>query len=202
MNSYSQYNIDLYLYDLFKNKQPGVFIEAGAHNGIDQSNTYLLEKELNWTGLLVEPNANTFAKCRENRKCFVENYALVAADFNSDSIVGSFAETSFEGTMMGGCTDVHKKDSTANATQLSKLLQKYNISEVNFFSLDVEGYEMEVLKGLDFAKCSPDYILYENHEFLGIVYDVHHADFFKEKNYSVVHKFSEWHFLYKHESVL
>ena len=35
------YNIDLYLLDLFKDQKDGFFIEAGAHNGIDQNNTFL-----------------------------------------------------------------------------------------------------------------------------------------------------------------
>ncbi len=46
---------------LFGRSSGGFFIEAGAHNGHDISNTLYLEKTLGWTGILVEPNPDTFA---------------------------------------------------------------------------------------------------------------------------------------------
>ena len=59
MRSYSQFDIDLYLIDIFKDVKNGFFIEAGAHDGVNQSNTYLIEKVLGWNGLLVEPNQHS-----------------------------------------------------------------------------------------------------------------------------------------------
>jgi hypothetical protein len=44
-----------------RKKRGGFFIEAGAHNGVEASNTLYLEKKLGWTGILVEPNPQTFA---------------------------------------------------------------------------------------------------------------------------------------------
>ena len=46
---------------LFGRLRNGFFIEAGAHDGVDISNTLYLEKQLGWTGILVEPNPDTFA---------------------------------------------------------------------------------------------------------------------------------------------
>ena len=60
----------------FKN---GYFIEVGAHDGVFQSNTLNLEKELGWTGLLIEPSLNAFLDCVKNRpnsKCL--NIALTS----------------------------------------------------------------------------------------------------------------------------
>ena len=42
-------------------KRDGFFIEAGAHDGVEASNTLYLEKKMGWRGLLVEPNPDTFA---------------------------------------------------------------------------------------------------------------------------------------------
>ena len=39
-----------------------------------------------------------------------------------------------------------------------------NFDKIDFFSLDVEGYEMEVLKGIDFTKHTPTFILIEIYE--------------------------------------
>lgn len=197
MQSYSQHNIDLFLLDLFKEKENGFFIEAGAHNGIDQNNTFLLEKKLKWKGLLVEPNPHTFARCLQNRSCIIENYALVAFDFLDEEVSGDFFQSSFEGSMMGGCAHLHHKNDKVKAIQLSKLLDNHQIKNIDFFSIDVEGYEIEVLNGLDFEKHRPSYILYENHVFRDVKYQVSHEEFFSKKHYEPFHFFTQNHILYK-----
>src|SRR5680860_384457 len=56
----------------------GVFVEAGANDGIWQSNTYLLERR-GWRGVLIEPIPELFDRCRRNRpQSQVYNCALVA----------------------------------------------------------------------------------------------------------------------------
>ena len=49
------------LVKLFGRSKRGFFIEAGAYNGVELSNTLYFEKNLGWTGLLVEPNPDAFA---------------------------------------------------------------------------------------------------------------------------------------------
>jgi hypothetical protein len=57
-------------------KRDGFFIEAGAHDGVEASNTLYLEKKMGWKGLLVEPNPDTFAGIIYNLKCFVWHFVL------------------------------------------------------------------------------------------------------------------------------
>jgi FkbM family methyltransferase len=197
MHSYSQHNIDLYLLNLFKDQKDGFFIEAGAHNGIDQNNTFLLETNLKWKGLLVEPNPHTFIQCAKNRSCIVENYALVAFDFLGEEVNGDFFQTSFEGSMMGGCAHVHHKNDKVKAIQISKLLDKHQVKKIDFFSIDVEGYEIEVLNGLDFQRHRPSYILYENHVFRDIKYQESHEEFLSKRNYEPINFFTQNHILYR-----
>ena len=67
--------------------RPGIFVEAGAHDGLTQSNTAMLEFSFGWTGLLVEPIPELAARCRLNRPgALVEQAALVAPDYGQDSI--------------------------------------------------------------------------------------------------------------------
>ena len=56
---------DLITLDLFGFKNNGIFIEAGACDGILNSNTYLLEKEFSWSGLLVEPLNDYFIELKK-----------------------------------------------------------------------------------------------------------------------------------------
>src|SRR4051812_22587755 len=51
----------------YVNKDNGVFFEAGANDGINQSNTYFLERNRGWLGILVEPIPQRFLTCRDRR---------------------------------------------------------------------------------------------------------------------------------------
>src|SRR5688500_12891393 len=65
----------------------GFFIEAGANDGLRQSNTCYFEKYRGWRGLLVEPIPEKARQCRKNRpNSIVEQCALVPFDFPHDTI--------------------------------------------------------------------------------------------------------------------
>ena len=51
-----QINQDIFVLYTLNWKRNGFFVEFGATNGIDLSNTYLLEKDFGWKGILSEPN--------------------------------------------------------------------------------------------------------------------------------------------------
>lgn len=71
----------------YLNFRRGYFIEAGANDGVKQSNTLYFEKYKGWRGILIEPIPNLAKKCRINRpKCIVENCALVPFDFQETYI--------------------------------------------------------------------------------------------------------------------
>ena len=71
---------------------------------------------------------------------------------------------------------------------LNYILEKHKIEKIDFFSLDVEGYELEVLKGINFKKFKPKYILIEiyNHLFEPI------TNFLKNENYILVQNVSNF----------
>ncbi len=143
----------------FKHIKNGVFVEAGALNGLFQSNTKFLEY-IGWSGLLVEPSREAFNQCKQNRNSIVENYALVASD-EVEVVLGDFLYDGSGG--LGARSKIGGPDGTiaVNAKTLKSLLEKHNITHVNFLSLDVEEYEMEVLKGIDFDNVLIDFILIE-----------------------------------------
>ena len=64
-NGYNQLDVKMLDYINYKN---GFFIECGANDGVNQSNTWYFEKKLNWHGILVEPVGNVFDKLKENRR--------------------------------------------------------------------------------------------------------------------------------------
>jgi len=155
--------------EYFHNSHGRFFIEAGSCDGIFQSNTYFLETELNWSGILVEPNPDYFKECILNRpKSKVYNCALVSSDYLSDTIdLYSIACKGAMGTVgdrgiWANETEtpvIHKNIPTRT---LTSILDELNPPEINFMSLDVEGYEVNVLSGLDFNKYRPEIILVES----------------------------------------
>ena len=119
----------------FKN---GVFIEVGAHDGLSQSNTMLLEEFYNWKGILVEPSSNIFKRLCNNRpKSYCFNCALGTFEQDNTYIFGNF-----DGSLMssiGGIREHQLPNEYVLIRSLQSILDEVKIHRINFFSLDVEG---------------------------------------------------------------
>lgn len=153
----------------------GFYVEAGANDGIKQSNTLFLERIHGWTGILVEPVPRLFNKCVKNRpNSNVLNYALVAPEHSGEiielvdvdlmtSIRQHDGFTADEDALLKAekIQGIKRKLTFAPGETITRLLQSSNVSTVDFLSLDVEGFELHVLKGLDLDYCAPGLILIE-----------------------------------------
>jgi FkbM family methyltransferase len=160
----------------YLNFKRGFFIEAGANDGVDQSNTFYFEKYMKWRGLLVEPIPELAERCRANRpRSIVENYALVPFDYaqpyiemrycNLMSLVKGAKRTEDEELehIQRGCgvQAVQTYELKVPTRTLSSILEQHSIRRIDLFSLDVEGFELSVLKGIDFDRHRPNFILVE-----------------------------------------
>ncbi len=144
---------DYFVYDtvyvyhtFFKGRSPGFFVESGALDGSAYcSNSYLFERYLGWRGLLVEaskPNCDRLARRRDE----TPRARRVCTALCSYTGPASFSSTS------GGCCGATGRGSSlVSCTKTQDVLRAYNVSRVDFWSLDVEGGELDVLKGLDWS---------------------------------------------------
>jgi len=162
----------------FVDFENGFFVEAGANDGINQSNSLYFERHRGWTGLLVEPIPELAARCRRNRpRCVVENVALVPLWFRQPTIVMRYCNlmSVVKGSMKSeqeelayirnGC-EIQRTTSyelTVPAASLSSLLDRHHVARVDLLSLDVEYYELNALRGLDFSRHRPTFMLIETH---------------------------------------
>ena len=153
----------------------GFFIEAGGNDGLSQSNTYWFERFRGWRGILVEAVPDQARLCRKNRpRADVVNAALVAD--NSTKMVRIKAaklmafipgarSAAEEEAHLQAAIEVQQLDEVPEievpAITLSSLLEAQGNPKVDFFSLDVEGYEIPVLQGMDLERHRPRMILVE-----------------------------------------
>jgi FkbM family methyltransferase len=154
----------------------GFFIEAGANDGRRYSNTLYFEKYQSWSGLLIEPIPELARQCRLNRpNCIVENAALVPADYEQETIDMRYCD--LMSLVKGGmksreeedehirlgveCQSVETHELTVAARALSDILDQHGIAEIDLLSLDVEGFELAALKGLDLDRHRPRFMLVE-----------------------------------------
>ena len=156
--SYGLMGLDLKLKE-YLNTPNGFFIEAGANNGIDQNNTKIFEDLFGWKGLLVEPSISAYEVCKQNRpNSIVINAALSSKD--DIEIVGDF-----DGHLMSSINGKRRNNTnnmvTIKTKTLTSILKEHDIKNVDFISLDVEGFEFDVLRGFDFNIWQPSYILIE-----------------------------------------
>ena len=153
--------LDKKLNDLI-NKDEGIYIELGANDGLKQSNTAYFEFTRKWKGVLIEPSPIAYEKCVKNRpNSIVLNYACVSSDYNKESIKGDF-----NGNLMSSVNGERLKSDnqliSVKTSTLNSIIQKYlNSQQIDLLTLDAEGYEYEILKGLNLNLYRPKYILIE-----------------------------------------
>jgi FkbM family methyltransferase len=160
----------------FLKQSQGVFVEAGANDGIEQSNTFILERYRGWRGLLVEPIPELAQACRRNRPhAIVECAALVPFSHVGSQVAmrSCGLMSTVKGAMASDAEELaHVREGAriqrlkvceleVPAATLTSLLEKHAIRDVDFLSLDVEGYELSVLEGLDFDRYRPTFMLIE-----------------------------------------
>jgi len=137
----------------------GFYIEIGGNDGVTQSNTYLMGTSKSWSGILIEPNYSKYLLCKKFRpRDVVVNAACVSFHFKKEFIYLSNAN--LESSIIQN--DLSNEKFIAPATTLTQILDSCGAPQnIDFLSLDVEGAELEVIKGLDFAKYKIKTILFE-----------------------------------------
>lgn len=159
--SNSQISQDVFVL-LYRSKQKqsdvGFFVEFGAADGINLSNTFILEKEFNWQGILVEPAKIWHKKLQMNRKCIIdfscvhtESGGMINFLEAQDAFYSSSLQT-FESQRreFGNEEIIHDSYDVPTIT-LSDLLKTYKAPPfIDYLSIDTEGSELDILRTVDF----------------------------------------------------
>jgi len=154
--SKSQIRQDLFVLSALNFKKNGYFVEFGATNGIDLSNTWLLEKSFDWNGILAEPAKIWLADLHKNRTAKIDERCVWERDGEFlEFLEATHPELSQLKSDNGN--DFHSQDRVSRKTysiesvSLGKLLDEHRAPQVvDYLSIDTEGSEYEILREFDF----------------------------------------------------
>jgi Methyltransferase FkbM domain len=134
----------------------GYYVEAGAHDGVGDSQTLALEK-LGWKGLCIEPS-RAYDLLVKSRKCSTDNRVLWTHDGEVDFRLMLGEDIELSGVPHAFC-DHWDRDNRPHlpqrlrCTTLGKALLDHSApNRIQFLSLDLEGAEYEVLKVHNFNR--------------------------------------------------
>jgi FkbM family methyltransferase len=146
---------DLFVIDVLGGKRDGFFVEAGALDGIQASNTLLLERDFGWSGICVEPDLQLFEELVQNRSCLCENVGL----YDTRGEVEFMGGVRGWGGVVEHLPPWHEdkwkggQPIMIQVVPLADLLEQHDAPAViDYLSLDTEGSEHVILKDFPFNR--------------------------------------------------
>ncbi|XP_013396864.1 uncharacterized protein LOC106163737 [Lingula anatina] len=146
---------------LLKQRQNGFFVEAGAANGESHSNSLFFERFRNWTGVLVEADPWAFYKItKKHRKSYIINTCLSPRphpermEFTYASELGGIGETGH--VLPDYAQDAIRGKGFPQCFPIHSILAALGVTHVDYFSLDVEGAEVEILRSFPWEEITVD----------------------------------------------
>ena len=157
----SRWGVDLILNDVFKNKKNGFYIDIGCHHPMINNHTYLFYKK-NWTGINIDLDFNSIDMFNFFRPKDI-NIQCALSNIEDETEFFFYHNRAVKNTISKefGHDAVTVKKIKTNT--LNNIINDENLNNqiIDFVSIDVEGNELNVLKGFDLKKFKPKIILLE-----------------------------------------
>lgn len=159
MKSLSQNGQEDWVLSVLNNKKNGYFVDFGACDGLLFSNSYVLENDYNWQGIVCEPDKKFHAALFKNRKCDIDVRCVYA---RSKAKMKFISVTEFEelstlevySFIKDEFFEKRKNNTTYEVETISllDLLKEYNAPKtIDYLSIDTEGSEYDILNAFDFS---------------------------------------------------
>lgn len=155
--SRSQIRQDLFVLAELEFKRNGYFVEFGAADGVNLSNSYILEMDFSWKGILAEPARVWQDKIKTNRpnsiiesNCVWKNSNEVLL-FNETNLAELSTIDSFSNSDSHIDYRKHGNKYEVSTISLNDLLEKHNAPRnIDYLSIDTEGSELDILSSFNF----------------------------------------------------
>ena len=136
----------------------GFFVEFGATNGVDLSNSHLLETEFGWQGILAEPGRRWHQALEANRSALIEHDCVWRRSGEKVTFMES-AQGEYSTIDSFVDSDSHSEERKignryeVNTVSLRDLLRRNNApKKIDYLSIDTEGSEYEIVRDFDFGE--------------------------------------------------
>ncbi len=157
--------MDLLLEHIFKNQSHGFYIDVGCQHPVMNNNTYLLYKK-GWNGINIDLDKKNIDLFNFYRKRDLNlNFAISSQEgerdlfFYHDKSAINTVEKSVANYQRAQVKEIKKvKTKTLNSIIENS---KFNNLTIDFVSIDVEGHELDVIKGFDLKKYKPKVVIIE-----------------------------------------
>jgi FkbM family methyltransferase len=172
--SYSQFGEDLVIENLLllheRLKRPGFYVDIGAHDPVDHSNTQKLHLEYGFTGINVDADAEMIEKFHATRPNDINVTAAISMSSGQNMSLHVLAErgmSTISNDTASGRSHIKTLDiRTVQTKSITELLHQNNApSDIDLLNIDIEGMDLECLQGLDFNKYKPFCICIEDIDF-------------------------------------
>ena len=159
--SYSFGGCDLLIDYIFKSKKKGFYLDVGCQHPVSNNNTYLLYKR-GWNGMNIDLDQKNIRLFNLERPKDMNICKCISSD-NADKDLfffhpGSPINSLEKKTIKNKSNFSLKKVKTFT---LNSILKDYNIKSIDYFNLDVEGHELDVLKNFDIKLYKPNIVSVE-----------------------------------------
>lgn len=198
-DSYSQSGEDriiAYIFNCLQLKFP-TYLDIGAHHASHLSNTYLFY-ENGSSGICIEPDPSLFSEIKRKRSrdvCLNIGIASGAQTFADFYIMTSNTLNTFSKEEAYKCQDStnHGKQRIEKVIQIplrsiNEVMDEYRSLNINFVSVDVEGWDYEIIKSFDFSKYQPEVFCVETIQYDGngiLQKDIDLINYMKNIGYAV-----------------
>ncbi len=210
---HSQHGQDKWVLEVLKGKRNGFFLDSGAGDPTHASNTHALETVYDWNGICVEPNPYYYEQLRQKRKCVSVNCVLDSVERQVNWIsawqLGGILEFMAPSDRERLCRDcpplkepLEDFAQKLNSFTLDYLLTTHQApAKIDFWSLDVEGAELVLLKSFPWDRHSVTTLCVEHNDYEPKYTET--REFMKNKGYTCYpNLLCEWEDHFVNETLL
>ena len=162
--SYSQTGLDLLLSNIFKNCKKGFYIDIGCNHPVYNNNTFIFYKK-GWNGVNIDLDKSSIDLFNIYRKNDLNIIAALSSSNNTQKVYEFHAKSplnTLEDKVANYQKAKVKNIYKVKTLTLNQIIEENKLSKkINFLTIDVEGHELQVLKGFDINVYQPDVIVVE-----------------------------------------
>ncbi len=174
---FGEFGEDIFINRIFKNTKSGKYIDVGCYHPFKGSLTAQLYNK-NWNGINIDLSKTSIDLFNISRKKDI-NLNIAVTSFDGETFYYENSPINQQNSLIK--SNEHQSKVKIKCLKLNSILEQNNIDSFDYLNIDVEGSEMEVIKGIDFNKFNPRLITIENNDLLL-------EDYFKSEVYNFLIK--------------